>query len=272
MTEVATIQPDANASLWRLADALAGATSIIPTAYRGKPADIFLAAQLGSAMGLTPAESLYRIDVIGGKPTASAELIASNVRKAGHTLRVRADEAARSVTCEIVRHDDPDFVHSVTRDEAWAKQMGLLSKDNYKKQPLTMLQWRAITACARLACSEALYGVAYSPDEMGDLPVRPAATGLASVLAAKSAPAITEAEPARSADTDTAPALLDTSSDLAKAMFAALGEQGFKDREAKLEVCSGIAGRELASSSELTVAEAHLILDALTAAPVEDDQ
>ena len=43
MTEIATIQPDANAALWRLADALAGATSIIPTAYRGKPADILIA-------------------------------------------------------------------------------------------------------------------------------------------------------------------------------------------------------------------------------------
>ena len=46
--------------------------------------------------------------------------------------------------------------------------MGLTSKDNYKKQPGTMLQWRAISAVARLACPEALYGVAYTADELGD--------------------------------------------------------------------------------------------------------
>lgn len=114
----------------------------------------------------------------------------------------------------------------------------------------------------------------YTDDEMSRLDAprasqerRPA--GLASVLAARSS---IEAGPVEATETATAPALLDASSGLAKAMFAALGEQGFKDREAKLEVCSGIAGRELASSSELTVAEAHLILDALTAATVEDEQ
>ena len=31
-----------------------------------------------------------------------------------------------------------------------------------------MLQWRAITAVARLACPEALYGVTYTPDEAAD--------------------------------------------------------------------------------------------------------
>ena len=46
--------------------------ALLPQAYRGKPADILIAVGLGQAMGLSPAESLYRIDVIQGKPTASA--------------------------------------------------------------------------------------------------------------------------------------------------------------------------------------------------------
>lgn len=143
--------------------------NMVPQAYRGNPANAVIAIGLGEAMGLSPAESLYRIDVIQGKPTASAELIASNVRKAGHKLRVRVDERAMSVTATIVRADDPDYEHTVVRDMTWAKTMGLDSKDNYKKQPLTMLQWRAITAVARLACSEALYGVQYSGDELEDM-------------------------------------------------------------------------------------------------------
>lgn len=142
---------------------------LVPQAYRGKPANALVAIGLGQAMGLTPAESLYRIDVIQGKPTASAELIASNVRKAGHKLRVEVDEQNTSVRATIWRADDPEFPHSVVRDMAWAQKMGLATKDNYKKQPTTMLQWRAISAVARLACSEALYGVTYTPDELADL-------------------------------------------------------------------------------------------------------
>ena len=143
---------------------------MVPKAYAGKPANALIAIGLGQAMGLSPAESLYRIDVIQGKPTASAELIASNIRKAGHTLRVEVDEQNMRVTATVYRADDPEFPHTVTRDMNWAKQMGLVNKDNYKKQPLTMLQWRAISGVGRLACPEALYGVQYIPDELGDMP------------------------------------------------------------------------------------------------------
>jgi hypothetical protein len=165
-TALATLGPSLNEQV-ELAKALAP-SDIIPAAYQGKPANIVVAIEFGQSMGLSPAESLYRINVIKGKPTASAELIAAQVRKAGHKLRVSKDEANTSVTCTIVRSDDPKYPFVVTRDKAWAQQMGLAVKENYRKQPLTMLTWRAITACAREACPEALFGVAYTPDEMHD--------------------------------------------------------------------------------------------------------
>lgn len=149
---------------------------ILPEAYKGKPANILVAVGFGASMGLSPAESLYRISVIKGKPTMSAELIASQVRKAGHKLRIRKDEAKVSVTATIVRIDDPDYPFTATRDLQWAHRMGLDSPgknghpSNYQKQPMTMLTWRAISAVAREACPEALYGAGYTPDEMQDLP------------------------------------------------------------------------------------------------------
>lgn len=148
-------------------------SDIIPDAYRGKPANVVIAIGFGQSMGLSPAESLYRINVIKGKPTMSAELIAAQVRKAGHKLRLAKDEQCQSVTCTIVRSDDPDYPISVTRDRKWAEDMGLAQNINYKKQGMTMLTWRAITACAREACPEALFGVAYTPDEMHDMDERP---------------------------------------------------------------------------------------------------
>lgn len=147
--------------------------SLLPRDYRNNPSNVMIAIGLGRSMGLSPAESLYRINVIQGKPTASAELIAAQVRKAGHKLRIQKDPNKLSVTATIVRKDDPDYPISVTRDEEWAKRMGLINKDNYRKQPETMLTWRAITAVAREACPEALYGVAYTPDEMHDMDAVP---------------------------------------------------------------------------------------------------
>jgi len=157
-------------------------SSIVPDSYAGKPANILVAIGLGQSMGLSPAESLYRINVIKGKPTASAELIASQVRKAGHKLRIKKDVEHTSVTCTIIRKDDPDYPFSVTRDMKWAHNLGLDkpshngTPSNYTKQPMTMLTWRAITAAAREACPESLYGVAYSPDEMSDFDITDSST------------------------------------------------------------------------------------------------
>lgn len=147
---------------------LAQGAGIVPQAYRGKPADIFVAVNFGDSIGLNPAESLYRINVIQGKPTMSAELILSKVREAGHKLRIIKDEKNMSVTAQIIRADDPDFTFEETRDAKWAQAMGLANKDNYKKQPMTMLKWRAVTAVAREACPEALYGAGYTADELHD--------------------------------------------------------------------------------------------------------
>lgn len=185
------------ADQWNFANTVAQG-SLVPTAYRNSPANVLIAVGLGTSMGLSPAESLYRINVIQGKPTASAELIAAQVRKAGHKLRIAKDEAAQSVTATVVRCDDPDYPISVTRDRAWAEAMGLAAKENYVRQPMTMLTWRAITAAAREACPEALYGVAYTPDEIHDMDPAPREAAPVTVVDATPAPepqASTQPEP-----------------------------------------------------------------------------
>ena len=145
---------------------LAQHSDIVPNEYRNKPANIFIAVNYGQSLGLSPAEALYRINVIRGKPVMSSELIASKVREAGHKLHILKDEKNMSVTAEIIRADDPEYPFRVTRDMEWAKQMGLTGKDNWVKQPLTMLTWRAVTACAREACPETLFGAGYTADEI----------------------------------------------------------------------------------------------------------
>lgn len=258
MTELELHQPTNSLSEQMTYARAVSTAALLPQAYRGKPADIMLAVGLGQSMGLSPAESLYRIDVIQGKPTASAELIAANVRKAGHKLRLRVDEQAVSATCTIIRADDPDYEHTVTRDQAWAQKMGLSTKDNYKKQPATMLGWRAVTAAARMACPEALYGVAYSSDEMFDGTSRPESAppgGLGAALSQQVTVEQVHDEPG--------PVMLDPQSSLAKKMHATFREAGIDDRADRLAFAADTVGREIESSTELTEDEASQVIAAL---------
>ena len=92
------------------------ASSLLPDAYRERPANVLLAIEYGQALGIKPIAALNGINVIKGKPTMSADLMASVVRKAGHKLRIRQE--GMSVHAQLVRADDPDFTYEVVWDEA----------------------------------------------------------------------------------------------------------------------------------------------------------
>lgn len=245
------------------------AGSILPEAYRGKPANVLIAVGLGSSMGLSPAESLYRISVIKGKPTAGAELIAANVRKAGHKLRVTTEPG--TVTATILRSDDPDFPFTVTRDMAWAQRMGLAQNDNYKKQPETMLQWRAISAVARLACPEALYGVTYTPEEVESAPdaapARRSAAGAFNPAPADSPPAMNDdAEVVEATLEPNVPDATDLTDRTRRKMFALLAKvDPNADDDAQRKGVSLVLGREITSRADLTEDDAHAVIAALQA-------
>ena len=243
-------------------------SSLLPNDYRNKPENVLIAMGLGQSMGLSPTESLYRISVIQGKPTANAELIAASVRKAGHRLRVTGDDT--TCTATVIRHDDPDHEFTVTRDTAWAKAMGLASKDNYKKQPGTMLQWRAITAVARLACSEALYGVVYTPDEMYDMrggePTEPSRTGREVLSAALASPEPAPEAQAEPVDVGNAPEVdrpkpEPTITDAQRKKLMALANDLGLTRDRRLAGCKAVTGRDIASTNDLTRNEARQVID-----------
>lgn len=155
----------------RFAEVVSQAKGMLPRAYEGNPANVLVAIQYGASLGIEPMAALQNIDVIQGTPTLSAKAVAALVRANGHKLWMSEDEQNMSATCTIVRNDDKEHPVTVTRDKAWAQRMGLLTKDNYKKQPTTMLMWRAVTACANRACPELFLGLggAYTADELRDM-------------------------------------------------------------------------------------------------------
>lgn len=147
-------QGDFDAAI-RLAKALA-VSNIIPDALRGKPADVLVIVLYGQELGLAPMQAMQVIDVVKGRPTLRANLWVALTRRAGHRVSV-VEETATSCTVQVVRADDPT-PHRVTYTLDDAKTAGLLSNDNYRKNPKDMLYARATSKCCRRACPEVALG------------------------------------------------------------------------------------------------------------------
>jgi len=138
--------------------------NLLPKQYYQNPGNLLIAIEYGEALSLPTIVAIQQVHIIEGKVSASSALISSLVRRAGHKLRVDGD--SKAATCKITRSDDPEpYVVTFTIEDA--RTAGLTGKDVWKKYPREMLKARAITACARDACQEALNGLCYTPEELG---------------------------------------------------------------------------------------------------------
>lgn len=146
-------------------------SSLIPAEYRGKPADIVWAMDIGDALGVPYTQVMQSMVVARGKMTMSADLMGAVVRRAGHKLRLRED--GDSVTAELIRADDPDYVFTVTWDKGKAQAAGLWgSRGPWQQYPRQMLRARAITEVCRQGASDALAGTVYTPEELESTPAQ----------------------------------------------------------------------------------------------------
>lgn len=235
--------------------------ALLPTAYRGKPADILIATGLGNAIGIAPAQALYEIYVVNGRPSPSANLMAAVVRRAGHKLRIQGDD--RQCTATLIRADDPDFPMSATWTIEKAQAAKLTGKDTWKQFPGAMLRARAIAEVVRMGAPEAVMGMEYAREEVEQFNDRPAAAssgGLASAL--RSEPTTVTVE-----QVETGEVMADNTR---KRMFALFGERDITDRDEQIRGIAHIVGREIESRSELTEAEAQQVIDVLSK-PVDAD-
>lgn len=144
-------------------------SSLIPAEYRGKPADIVWAMDIGDALGVPYTQVMQSMVVARGKMTMSADLMGAVVRRAGHKLRLRED--GDSVTADLIRADDPDYTFTVTWDKAKAQAAGLWgSRGPWQQYPRQMLRARAVTEVCRQGASDALAGTIYAPEELESTP------------------------------------------------------------------------------------------------------
>lgn len=119
----------------------------------------------GQELGIPPMEAMSRINVIKGKPSLSASLMAALVERAYGPKALIVEEATNDHCTVSVWKPGWDKRRTITFSMADAKQAGILSQ-MYQKYPRAMLRSRAISE----ACEthfQSIVGGLYTPEELG---------------------------------------------------------------------------------------------------------
>lgn len=140
------------------------ATSFVPQSLRGKPGDIAAAILAGSELGLKPMATLKSIDIIQGTPALRAHAMRGLLQSQGHKIEL---VESRDDYCKMRgQRKGEEAWQEVEWDIARARLLGLLNKDQWKKQPKSMLVARATGEICRLIASDALHGMPYVSEEL----------------------------------------------------------------------------------------------------------
>lgn len=140
------------------------ATTSLAGAYRGKPDEVTAVILAGHELGIQPMTSLKSIDVIQGQPALRAHAMRGLLQAKGHEIELLE---STPVYCKMRgRRKGADKWQEVEWDTDRARQLGLLGKDQWKKQPKTMLIARATGEICRLVAADALHGMPYVSEEL----------------------------------------------------------------------------------------------------------
>lgn len=150
---------------YTLATKLVG-TQFAPQAYRGKPEEATAAILAGAEVGLSPMASLRAFDNIQGTPAPKALTLRAIALGLGHDVKVIESTPDRAVVAGR-RKGDTDWQTS-TWDLHRAREMQLLGKDQWKRQPAAMLVARATAEVCRWIASDAIMGMPYTVEEIRD--------------------------------------------------------------------------------------------------------
>lgn len=140
-------------------------TSFCPSSYRGKDIEAAAAILAGHEIGLTPLAALRSFDVIQGTAAPRA-LTLRAVAQANGCEFITVSETATKVEMKGRRRGGEWETVIWTMDRA--RQLNLVGKDNWKKQPQAMLVARATSELARRIAADAILGIPYSAEELDD--------------------------------------------------------------------------------------------------------
>lgn len=127
-------------------------------------AQAYVKVVAGAEMGIGPMASMTGINVIQGKPTFSANLLAALLKRhPAYDYRVKdhTDESCRIV---FYQHGEEVGTSEFSMDDA--KRAGVAGGQNWRKFPKAMLFARALTQGVRWHAPDVTAGPAYVPEEL----------------------------------------------------------------------------------------------------------
>ena len=148
-------------------------SELAPKDFKGKPANVLIAMQMGAEVGLAPMAALQNIAVINGRPTLYGDgalaVVMTHPDYEWHKEKWQGEGDMKTAVFEIKRKGhEPAISHFSVND---AKKAGLWSKDGpWKTYPDRMLKMRARGFGMRDKFPDALRGMAIAEEAM-DIPV-----------------------------------------------------------------------------------------------------
>lgn len=177
-------------------------SQIVPVAFRNKPADTFVALEMGAELGVQPMASLNNIYVVQGRPTLSAQLM-SAVAKAHPSYRgMEIESSATKAKVTIRRQFNGGVVETQVGEFTLeqAKTAGLATKENWRMYPQNMLEARATAFACRKAFPDLFAGI-YTKEEVETMdPAGFASAAIPDEPAVEAAPEPAAAEPSAAPD------------------------------------------------------------------------
>lgn len=131
------------------------------------PEQAITVALKGRELGIPPMQAFTHIVVIQGKPSMSSELMLALIYQRIPGVKIEFIETSNLICkLNITRPGEKTEEWKFDMEDAKAAQVS--GKENWKKYPAAMLRARCISAMARAKCPDALMGVSYTPEELGD--------------------------------------------------------------------------------------------------------
>lgn len=144
-------------------------SQLVPKELRGRPADILLALQLGTEVGLSPVQSLQSIAVIQGRPTVWGDAALALVLNSGLCENISETQEDGVATCRVKRRGMDEQSRTFSIDDA--KRAGLWGKNVWKSYPERLLQARARGFALRDCFADVLKGL-ITREEAEDYPTQ----------------------------------------------------------------------------------------------------
>jgi hypothetical protein len=288
-TPIAPVIPEAAQRLVQWAQAAQAAydlaqrlitTSFAPVQYKGKPDEAAAAILAGSEVGLSPLAALRAFDVIQGTAAPRALTLRAILQSLGHDI-VYDEQTPERVTGRGRRKGSTEWQHAEWTIQR-ATQLGLTGKEQWKKQPQTMLVARLTSELARMIAADAILGIPYTAEELRDsdiidaVPTRPRVTAADITrrtpdLQHKPDPPVDHepepVEPSQEPPADVTDASEPINPQQMKYLHTVFSNKGFAGRDDRLSYIKTFHNIDVESTKDLTAAEAQTIVTALKELP-----